>query len=143
MEIASLRAEAIEYVAAERMAFRQAWMVEIVIRVVGHAELFHHAAGAQVLRNCEGNDAVEAQFLKRVADHSARAFSRKSATPEIECEPPADFNCGHEGRVKIRNREADEPGERDFIWQFDAKGSESVALKMIFSASYQRVRLVG
>src|ERR1022692_2305038 len=38
---------------AERMAFRQPGVVEIVARIVRHSDLFHHAPGAQVLWNRE------------------------------------------------------------------------------------------
>jgi hypothetical protein len=35
------------------MAFRQEWVVEVVARIVRHADLFHHAPGAQVSGNRE------------------------------------------------------------------------------------------
>ena len=63
------------------MDFRQAWVIEIVARIVGHAEFFHHAAGAQVSRNREGNETVKTQLLKSVAGHGAGAFSGKSPAP--------------------------------------------------------------
>jgi len=85
------------------MAFGQARMIEVVGWIVRHSELFHHVAGAQVFRNRERDQTVEAQLLKGVLDHRARAFCRQSATPAIECEPPADFYGGHERRVKIGN----------------------------------------
>ena len=46
--------------AAQGMAFRQARVVKIVAEIVRHAQFFHHSARAQILRNGEGDKAVEA-----------------------------------------------------------------------------------
>ena len=73
--------EPIENVAAQRVTFGQDRVVEIVGRVVGHAELFHHAAGAQVVWNREGDQAIELERVEGMIDDGARAFGGEAVAP--------------------------------------------------------------
>ena len=43
----------VEDVTAQRVAFRQVRVVEVSLRIMNHAELFHDPAGALVLRDGE------------------------------------------------------------------------------------------
>jgi hypothetical protein len=49
-------------------------MVEIISRVVPHADPFHHAARANVGRHRERHHLVEIQRVKRTREHRLRAF---------------------------------------------------------------------
>ena len=125
------------------MAFRQAWMVEVVTRIVCHADLLHHAAGTQVCWNGERNYTVEFQVLKAVAEYGACAFSRQSSAPAVKFEAPTDFYRGHEWRIERGNGKADEAGEGMIFKQLDGEGSETVKIEVGLSAVGERVGLRG
>ena len=58
-------------------------MVEIVGGVVRHAELFHHAARAQISGEGERDEARELERIEGVIDDGARAFCRETAAPMV------------------------------------------------------------
>ena len=139
----SLRREPVEDVAAERMGFRQARMIEVVARIVGHSDLFHHAARAHVSGTVKETRLSRPSSLKCVMDHGARAFGGQSPAPGIECEPPADFDGGHEGRIEIRNGQPDEADEGLILKQLDGERPIAVAVEVGLSAVDERVGLRG
>jgi len=97
---------------AQGMVQGQARMIEVRAGIVNHAQIFHYAARAHILGNCERDEAVEAGGLKSKADDRAGCFRGQAAAPVVEREAPANFHRGHERRVEGWNREADEPDER-------------------------------
>lgn len=74
---------AVEDVAAERVAFREAGVVEVVGGVVGHGELFHDAAGAEICRDGEGDEACEVEGVEGVMENGAGAFGCQAAAPVV------------------------------------------------------------
>lgn len=53
---ASARPDAVQDMTPQRMTFRHARVVEVLARVMAHAESFHDAARARVLGHREGHD---------------------------------------------------------------------------------------
>src|SRR5580658_1184877 len=94
----SVRIETIKNVPAQTVAFRETRVVEVAGGFVNHADLFHDAAGAEIRRCGEGDEAAKPQPLKGKMDHGPRAFGGKALAPVVVGETPADFDRGHEGR---------------------------------------------
>ena len=93
------------------MTEREPGMVEVIGGVVGHADFFHDAAGAEIGGNGEGDKFLERERTKSVAHNGASAFRGKSLAPEIGGKPPADFDARSEVRVERRDVKADEAEE--------------------------------
>ncbi len=102
---------AVEDVAAMGVGCGESGMVEVVGWVMGHAELFHNAAGAEVGGNGKGDDLFKSEISERVMKDSACAFSGEALAPVVEGEAPADFDGGvgveFDGQFEGRNIEAD------------------------------------
>ena len=69
-----LAAKPVEQVATERMAGGEIRVVEIVSRIVGHAELFHDTHRPLVGGNREGDELVEPELFECAADNLPCAF---------------------------------------------------------------------
>ena len=128
--------------AAKSVTWWQGGVVEVVGWVVGHAELFHHAAGAQVAGNGESDEAVELELVEGVIDDGASAFGGKAAAPKISSETPADFYSGHEGRVVTGDVEADESDEGFGFNVFGGAEAEAVMVEVQLDAGDEVVGLL-
>ena len=56
-------------------------VIEVVRRVVDHAEPFHHPAGAEVLDSGHGHDFPEAQLRKTKIKRRARRLGSVAVSP--------------------------------------------------------------
>ena len=74
-------ADAVEDVATEGVAFREIRVVEVFGGVVRHAELFHDAAGAEICRDGEGDEARELEGVEGVVEDGAGTFSGEALAP--------------------------------------------------------------
>lgn len=128
--------------AAQSVTWRQVGVVEVVGGVIGHAELFHHAAGAQVFGNGEGDEAVELKGVEGLINDGARALSRQAAAPAIGGKTPADFDCRHERCVKVWDIEADKADEGSVFNQLCGVETEAVAVEMLLDAGDEIVGLL-
>ena len=94
------------------MVGRKVRMVEIVRRIVRHAELFHDAARAQVAYGREGDDLLEADVLESHTKGGTRRPRWHSHAPMGERQTPPDLHAGaaRDGERGVReSRVADEP----------------------------------
>ena len=103
----SVSASAVENVAAEGVGFGEGGVVEIVVLVMGHADLLHHAAGGEVRRGGERDDFGEAEGSESVFESSEGAFGRESLVPVGGGEAPADFDAGRKGELEPGDVEPD------------------------------------
>ena len=71
----------------QRIAGSDGRVIEIVSRVVRHAELLHDAPRAHVPRGRERDDFRQAERCEPERERRARALSRASVAPMIEREP--------------------------------------------------------
>ena len=73
----------VEDVTAQRVAFRQVRVVEVRVRIMNHAELFHDAAGALVPGDGEGNETGELEGVEGVMEDGAGAFGGETLAPVV------------------------------------------------------------
>ena len=126
--------EPVEHVAAERMPLRKRGMVEVVRGIVGHAELLHDPARAQVGGRGEGDELGQIESAKGMANDGLRAFIGKSPAPVRRGKAPADFDAGRESCLKARNGEADIADELALLAGFGGPEAEAVAGEVRFDA---------
>jgi hypothetical protein len=81
-------------VRAQRVAFGEARVLEIIGGRAGHAEFFHDAARAKVGGHGEGDHFRQRQLLEGVAQATARAFGGEAPIPMRGGQPPADRRTG-------------------------------------------------
>jgi len=102
--------KAIQQMPTQRMSRSQGRVVEGGVRIVTHAETFHDPAGAPVRLGREGNDFIQAERLKGVAQGCLSTFRRIPLAPRIKPESIAKLDAreGHVGRHRSQPDEADE-----------------------------------
>lgn len=88
--------QTIQDVAAQRMALGYVGVVEIVRWILSHAELLHHAPGAQIRRDGHGDQFFEASHLERVADYFPSACGGQAARPILGRQAPANLHARSE-----------------------------------------------
>ena len=123
----------VENVSAERVAFRQAWMVEIVLRIASHTQLLHDADGAQIRRNRERDERGKMQVVESVANDGTGAFRGQSPAPLFCGETPADLDAGREVRIESRNADANESDEIPGALQFGCVEAVTVLIEVSFN----------
>src|SRR5580704_11510046 len=126
--------------AAQRMAFREAGMIEVAGGIVCHAQCFHHAARAKISGDCERNHALELQFFEAAAKRCARTLGCQTAAPVVEGKPPTNLDSGHKWHIEVRNGKPDESDECILFEIFNREGPESVLYEMRLGAIEQLVR---
>jgi len=133
---------AIEEMAAQRMALGQAGVVEVGGGIVNHADLLHHPARALILGNGKRDKAGEAKGLKGEVNHGARAFGGQASAPAVESETPANFNRGHEWRVVAGDVEADKADEPLLGDEFGGVDAVAVTVEVLLDAGDEVVGLL-
>lgn len=120
----------VENMAAERVAGRDAGVIEVKLGMVNHAQSFHHAAGGKVGGHGEGDDLRQAQGLEAVIEHGAGAFGGESATPVGIGQAPADFYraVGYSGDGKGQDLGADEADEGSILDQLGGEEAEAMTV---------------
>src|SRR4051794_36399399 len=98
--------------ATERVADRNARVVEVVGGIARHPEALHHAHRAGVPRRGERDDLLEAQLLEAEAERGPRAFRGVAEAPGVTRQPPADLDRGSEWGIECDLGEPGEPDER-------------------------------
>jgi hypothetical protein len=116
-------------------------MVEIIGRVMVHADLLHYAPRTNIAWHCERDHLRELQCLKPESQSRCGAFSRIPLSPVLSGEPPADLDTWGEMRVKVRDRQANEPGKRCDPWHFYRPEPESPLFKLCLNPARHRVAL--
>lgn len=123
------------------MPFRQQRMIEVVVGIVRHAQLFHHSPGAGIFRHCEGNHLHQPEFPERKAQDLPRGLRGQSLPPKLARQPPANFNGGHERSIEARNRETDEAQKYPIVTELGREQTEAVLLEVNMDAVNQPIRL--
>ena len=126
--------QTIEHVPAQRMAGRQAGMVEVVGRGMGHAEFLHHAAGTEIARHRERNKAGQAEIFKCEVNDGAGSFGSQPLPPIARSQAPANFDSGHKWCVERRDGKADEAEEGLIFAEFGGEEAETVFVKVPLDA---------
>lgn len=83
-------------------------MIEVVVRVVGEAEFFHHAARPHIHLGCKTYDlAPRKDYVRlRPTQRRRRTFRGEAMTPGRASESPTNFDARCKGGVPSRPREA-------------------------------------
>src|ERR1700722_6176360 len=95
--------QAVKHVPPQRMALGQSWMIEIVARIVRHADFFHYAPGPNIRGNRERHERIQTQRIECMAYHRARGFRFEAAAPMLRREPPANFEARSARGLKCRH----------------------------------------
>ena len=88
-------------------------VVEVIGRVVSHAEAPHDSHRADIGRDGERDDFTQISPIEPVGNRRACRLRRESAAPILPCKPPADLDRRGEMRREVVKRKADiadEPG---------------------------------
>lgn len=101
-------------------------MIEILIRVSGHAKLLHHTAGGRVVGNGEGNDLWKSEDGETVVKNGGGAFGGQALVPVFGSESPGNLHAGSEMRLESGYGEADGADELACIRQFHGPVAEAV-----------------
>jgi len=134
----ALAVDSIQDVAAEPMSGWKPRVVEVVARIVGHAEALHHARRPDVGWNRERDDLRQAEPLEPVGQRGARGLGGEAPAPEPAGEPPADLGLSHE-------RMDGEPGVTDqlgFVRDLERPQAEIPIAPVCLDAVDELIRLV-
>ena len=125
----------------KRMSGRHARMIEIVGRIVRHADPAHDRPRAHVRGRRERDQLLGAQCAERVGCARERGLGRVALPPVLGREPPADLDAGREMRLERRHDEPDEADERRDARHLDRPRAEAVAREVPLGAPRERVAL--
>jgi len=123
------------------VALGHAGMVKIVLGIAGHAQLLHHANGAEVLGRGEGDEFRQCKCVKGVIEDGQGAFSGEAVAPVVRIEAPADFDRRRKVRLKGRNGEADVTEELAGSAEFGGPEAEAVLCEVSLDAEDRGVGL--
>lgn len=105
-------------------------VVEVAIRVPGHANPVHDPARPMIGYGGEGDDFPEPDLLKSEADCFAGAFRGVAMSPLSGVEAPTHFHTRSERSLIPGYRQADESGKGNHTGYINRPEAESVRLKM-------------
>src|SRR5882672_3556189 len=95
---------------AERTALGDRGMLEVFARIA-HADALHDGAGSQVTHRGERDDLRKMKLIEANPQRPESGFGRVTLSPMGECQPPSNFDARHEGELRARHRNPDEPDE--------------------------------
>ena len=125
--------DAVEDVAADGVSLRDAWVVEVEVRLVRQAELFHDAARGLILHGGVGVDGGELQWAEGVVECGACAFSGEATVPGPGLQTPADLDGAvrDAGNIDVELGEADEAVELARGAVFSGEEGVAVAVELV------------
>src|SRR5438132_7636076 len=86
-------------------------MLEVVGRIVAHAEPLHHSPGRRVEVRRERHDLLQAELIEAVAERRPARLGRIAVAPMLAPQPPADLDGGSEVLLEARPCEPHEADE--------------------------------
>jgi len=105
-------------------------MIEIVSRVVGHAEALHDATRALIGRDRQGNDIAQADFAEAEIERGSGGLGRVTSAPIGPYQTPSDLHGrGEVGFIRDR-LETDDADEARLAREFNHPLPEAVLLPM-------------
>ena len=125
------------------MALGKIRVIEVVGRVVSHADLLHHATRTNVRGDGEGNQGIERQRFERVANRRAGRFRGKASSPILRGQPPSDFYARREMSLEGRNREPRKSNERTLLAKFERVQAKFMFAEMTLDAINKEIAFGG
>jgi hypothetical protein len=125
----------------QRVSFRQERMIEVVGRIVRHAQFFDDPAGPNVSRNRRRHDFIQAQRLERIPDDCMRSFCRQPLSPILRRQTSTDFYARRVVRFKLRNLQANEPDKQAISPKLRWPKAESILPEMRFDSVQHGIAL--
>jgi len=120
---------------------RQAWMLEVVCWIMGHAEAFHYTARAHVLWHRERDNFLQRERAKSERNRGARCFCRIAASPEVHSNTPAHLNARREMGLERRNCKTHKSDEWASLAHLHGPQPEAMAIEMRSDALDQSIAL--
>src|SRR5579864_8247924 len=117
-------------------------MIEIVRRVVGHAEPFHHAPRPDVSRNRERHQRLKPDLLERVPHHLPRALGSQPLPPMIGRESPANLDTRRKRALERRHGQPHKPDKRTIPPELRRTEPETVFPEMSFNPLDEQIALL-
>lgn len=114
-----LPVDAIQAMRALRVAFGNAWMIEVGMCIV-HADPFHDGAGSLIENCCEGDDLFQTNLFKADAKRAPRRLGCEPSTPISARQAPAYFDARRKRENAPRNRETDKTNEQLGLFFFNS-----------------------
>lgn len=112
------------------MPLRQERVVEIVGRIMRHADLLHHAAGGEVRGHRERYDLFEPERFETEGEHGPRALRGVSLPPVLRAEAPPDLHARSEVCLEAGHRETDETREGRSAADFHGPEPEAALIEV-------------
>ena len=88
----SICVDPIQHEPAIRVAIRVPVAVEVVLRVVAHAQSTHHCPGTVVDGGCVRDNLMEPDFIEGEIEHRRRTLGRIALAPGVDGQMPADMD---------------------------------------------------
>jgi hypothetical protein len=104
-------------------------MVEIVCRIVGHLETFHHGARASIDRCRDRCDFGKMEPLERKLHGCSSALARVSMPPGFDRQTPADFVDRRKVRFERNGLQCDDAGKAGVLFAFQNPPAVPIALE--------------
>ncbi len=124
------------------MPDRQVGVIEVILRVANHPDLFHNATRLHVANSRQRNDLIKLQFMESKQHRGEGPFRRVPAIPIRSSQPPSDLYGGSEMCLKRTMEQADEAGEIGLVGNLDRPESETVPLEMILNPLHRPIALL-
>lgn len=123
------------------MADGDAWVLEVVGRVVAHPEPLHDPPRRFVAGRGEGDDLVQTELLEAVRNRGPARLGRVAAAPVLAGEPPPDLHGGREVFLEARPGEPDEADEARPVRDLDRPQPPALLLELPADVLRERVAL--
>ena len=114
-------------------------MIEVVSRVVSHAELLHDAPGPHVGRDRERHQLFQPEHLERVTNNFPRALCGQSLALIVGGQSPPNLDAWSEVGMERGNSKADETDKAAVPPQLRAVQAETVLSEMTLDLIYQPI----
>jgi hypothetical protein len=124
-----------------RMPLGQRRMIEIVRRIVNHADPFHDLSRGEVAWHGERHNLAEPQILEAQHQYGPRRLGGVSTTPVFRGEAPAYFHARSEVRGETRHGKADEARESRDVWDLHGPEAETVPIEVSLDTRRERIAL--
>ncbi len=116
-------------------------VIEVVARIVRHAEAFHHSLRAKIQGCGEGDDFVPVERTKGKVEGGAFAPSVAYPQPQFSKENRQPISCaGVKGRWKGNVLQSDDAGERRAAAHLNRPPAIAVAMQLLANRGWRSLR---
>lgn len=115
---------------ADRTVGIHKWMVEIIIGIVRHRELFHNTPRWAILGNGHRDDFFKIESFKTILDRRSGTFGGIAILPVFPGQSPTNLDARSKVSFESWNHQPNETDEWRAVLHFDSPQSEWVRFKV-------------